>query len=262
MATRREIEISISGKWAPTLHEGSSELPNDIIHLWVLHVSGLDLKVCSGLLSTGELDRAARYRRNEDRDSFLASHGVLRFLAAAYVGVDQQDLQFAIGAHGKPRLEPASGVDFNLAHSGDLIALAFVRRRPLGIDIEQTRTYAQLSETACRFLCAEEAEEVASMDVGEQTRALVRTWTRKEAIVKATGEGLSMALDGFRVAVLPHEHPAVVHFGGDRNAAKEWILTDLPVPEGYAGSLAYCGQPCRVLSFSIADLPLLRKSIS
>lgn len=91
----------------------------------------------------------------------------------------------------------ASGVDFNLVHSGDLIALAFARHRPLGIDLEQIRPFAQSNEIARRFLCAQEAEEIASLEVAEQSRASFRCWTRKEAIVKATGEGLSAPLDGF-----------------------------------------------------------------
>lgn len=236
------------------IHTGTLELLADEVHLWILPVPSLDLEVCARLLTSEELARATRFRKHRDSASFIASHGAVRSLLARYTQRQPSAIQIAFGPQGKPRLEPPQDVEFNMTHSGDWIALAFSHGCPVGVDLEFMRPFEQLEETADRFFCADEAREIASLEGKEQQCAFFRCWTRKEAILKATGEGLSARLNDFRVTVLPHEHARVLHAAGDR-AHDKWVLHDLALEAGYAGALAYCGDPRRIRQFSIAEFP-------
>jgi 4'-phosphopantetheinyl transferase len=232
----------------------------DNVHVWVLQISAVDLEPCARLMDREELDRAERFRRSQDHDSFIVSHGVLRYLLGTYLQQEPVAIRFVSGAQGKPLLESETGVEFNITHSGDLTAMAFSSRCPVGIDLERIRPFAQLEQIARDFLSAEEASEITSLDGAEQRRAFFRCWTRKEAILKATGEGLSASLDSFRVTLLPEAPARLVHIGGNDEAAEPWVLQDLTLPQDYTGALAYRGQPRRATQFSNADLPQFRQS--
>jgi 4'-phosphopantetheinyl transferase len=96
-----------------------------------------------------------------------------------------------------------------------------------------------MDSIAQKFFCAEEAAELASLPETEQTDAFYRCWTRKEAYVKAEGQGLSLLLDSFQVTLRQGDPARFVHIGGDRAAADSWTLHDLGSIPGYAGALAY-----------------------
>jgi 4'-phosphopantetheinyl transferase len=232
----------------------------DNVHVWVVQISAVDLELCTRLMVREELDRVARFCRSEDHDSFIVSHGVLRYLLGAYLQKDPMAIRFMFGPQGKPLLELEAGLEFNITHSGDLAAMAFSSRCPIGLDLERVHPFAQLEQIARHFLSAEEASEITSLHGAEQRRAFFRCWTRKEAILKATGEGLSASLDGFRVTLLPEEPARLVHIRGNDEAAEPWVLQDLTLPQDYTGALAYRGQPRRATQFSIADLPQFTKS--
>jgi 4'-phosphopantetheinyl transferase len=231
----------------------------DNVHVWVLQISAVDLEPCSRLMVREELDRVAQFCRGEDHDSFIVSHGVLRYLLGKYLQQEPVAIRFVAGAQGKPLLEEEASVEFNITHSGDLAAMAFSSRCPVGIDLERIRPFARLEQIARHFLSAEEASEITSLDGAEQRGAFYRCWTRKEAILKATGEGLSASLDSFRVTLLREEPARLVHIRGNDEAAEPWVLQDLTLPQDYTGALAYRGQVLRTTQFSIADLPQFRK---
>src|SRR5262249_20133919 len=150
------------------------------------------------ILAPDEKERAARFHFEHLRSAFIAARGVLRCLLGGYLNRHPGRVQFRYGARGKPALEPDAGIEFNLAHSGGLAVLAFASGCPIGVDLEQIRPIPELREIAARFFCAEEAAEIASLPSGERQRSFFRCWTRKEAYIKATGDGLSAPLDQFR----------------------------------------------------------------
>jgi 4'-phosphopantetheinyl transferase len=100
---------------------------------------------------------------------------------------------------------------------------------------------ADILDIAQRFFCPAEANELISLPANQRERAFFHCWTRKEAYIKALGEGLSAPLDRFQVTLRPGEPASVIHVAGDTNAARTWRLYDLELSPGYVGALAYHG---------------------
>jgi 4'-phosphopantetheinyl transferase len=110
-----------------------------------------------------------------------------------------------------------------------------------------------MQDIASRFFCPEEAAEISSLPVNEHERAFFSCWTRKEAYLKATGDGLSTPLDQFRVTLKPTEPAKFVHFRQDTREAEKWTLHDLRLTSGYAAALAYRDRPRRLQVFPTID---------
>lgn len=212
---------------------------------------------CRSILENDERSRADRFLREEDRDRFLASHAGLRLILGAALGIRANDVCFAQGKAGKPELSGAHGsnLNFNLSHSGQW-GLVGVSRLPIGVDVERLRPINGL-DLARRFFAKREAEnldskELAGVPEREHRAAFYACWTRKEAVVKAIGLGLSFPLDKFSVT-LPPDPPAVEEFAHDGVVASDWTLLHLePGPE-HVGAAAIADPKHE---FELRSLPL------
>jgi 4'-phosphopantetheinyl transferase len=190
------------------------------------------------VLSPDERDRAARFRFPHLRDSFILARGCLRLLLGRYLNVSPAGIQFRYGAKGKPSID---GVDFNMSHSGGLAVFAFTRGCELGVDVEKMRPLDDMQNIANRFFCREEAMELMSLPPEQREHAFFLCWTRKEAYIKAVGDGLSVPLDSFRVTLKPLESAQFLHIAQDPQVAKGWTLHNFQLNSGYAAALAYYG---------------------
>ena len=184
--------------------------------------------------------------------SFIVARGVLRTLLGHYLKTPPRDLHFNYGAKGKPSLAGAR-IQFNASHSGDLALLAFTLDCELGVDAEVIRPMPDIEDIAKRFFSTEETAELMSLSAAQREQGFFLCWTRKEAYIKATGEGLSAPLDGFRVTLRPGETARIVHFGHDIDAARAWSLHNLDPAPGYAGALAYRDAPRPFKKFPLAN---------
>lgn len=180
-------------------------------------------------LSADELERAGRYRVESARRSFVAVRAALRRVLGARLGLAPAEVRLAVDGYGRPSVD--GPVSFNVSHSGalGLIAVADGERR-VGIDVEQVRPETDFRSLAARFFHPEEAAAI-----GDRRDAFFRCWTRKEAVVKALGHGLSHPLDGFVVEV-DAEGPRAV--GGLPGLS----VTGLEIDRGYAAGLAADGE--------------------
>lgn len=174
------------------------ELPAGACHVWLARPSAASPWLLN-LLDAEERGRHARFRNGPDRSRFLAAHSLVRLLLARYCGADPANLRFAMhcgacgGAHGKPYLvDPAGDLEFSLSHAGDRVAVA-VARAPVGVDVEAPYAFADWPELVPEILDAEERRALARRTVAERPAMLQRYWTCKEAILKATGIGLSVS---------------------------------------------------------------------
>jgi len=141
-----------------------------------------------------------------------------------------------------------------MTHSGDVAMIALTLGREIGVDVEQIRPLSDMERIADRFFCPEEASEVMAVPHVERARAFFRCWTRKEAYIKATGDGLSAPLSSFRVTVRPELPARFVSVQHSAAEAEAWTLHDLQVAVGYAAALAYRDQQRSLDMFSLADL--------
>jgi len=191
------------------------------------------------VLTPDEADRAGRFHFDRDRRSFVIARGALRMLLGSYLGIAPESVPFKYGSKGKPALAQTSTLEFNASHSGGLAVFAFTDGCELGIDVEQIRPIPDGIAIAHRFFSSEEVSDLLALPVKEQERAFYLCWSRKEAYIKATGDGLSTPLDQFRVTLTPDRPVRFVHLGHSTAAAERWTLHDLQIDPGYAAALAY-----------------------
>ena len=127
---------------------------------------------------------------------------------------------------------------FNLSHSGDLALIAVGRDAPIGVDIEQVRCIEDADAIAQRFFAPREVDVYMSIPERNRRVPFFNSWTRKEAVAKATGDGLSLALDRIEVSMLPGEPARVLAHGSDPEGALGWTLAHVEPASGFVGAVA------------------------
>jgi 4'-phosphopantetheinyl transferase len=225
----------------PHIADCSLELAGRIVHVWPVRTVASN-EVTSWLervLAPDEKDRAARFKFNHLRHSFILARGALRILLGCYLKASPASIQFKYGSKGKPTLAAPPLLDFNASHSGGLAVFAFTASCEIGVDVEHIRPLPDMQNIADRFFCSEEAAELMSLTANQREHAFFLCWTRKEAYIKAIGDGLSAPLDDFRVTVQPGQPAQFIHIAHDANDAKDWTLSDLELAPNYAAALAY-----------------------
>ena len=157
-------------------------------------------------LSDAERQRAERFRFERDRRRFIVARARLRELLAARLDATPQAVEFAYGNNGKPSLAQRyadRGWRFNVAHCDDVALYAFARDGDVGIDIEAIRPVCEADAIAARFFSCREYAAYAALAPRDRPLGFLECWTRKEAVVKALGDGLCMPLDEFDVSRAP-----------------------------------------------------------
>jgi 4'-phosphopantetheinyl transferase len=191
-----------------------------------------------------------------DREHFIVARGVLRAILGRYLNRVPECLSFSYGARGKPALAGESDTDairFSVSHSHGVALYAFTRGREVGIDLERIRCDLAAVEIAERFFSRREVAMLRSLPTAVQHQAFFRCWTRKEAYIKAKGEGLSLPLDQFDVSLAPEEPAAVLGAQRDPSEASRWSLQDLAPAPGYAAALAAEGHGWRLACWQWSD---------
>ena len=230
---RKSVAMAID---ADALHE----LRAGDVHVWYVDLAidaGTLGRLAAGL-SASERARAGRFKLERDARRFVVARSAVRAVLGRYLGVAARDLTFTYGTYGKPALERAhAALGFNVSHSGDLAVLAVGWNRAVGVDVEARRPLPDLAALAARVFAPAERAVLDALAAIDQPAAFFRGWTRKEAFIKATGQGLAQPLSGFVVSLGPDEAARFVDIGGDTAALARWTLHDLTPREGYAGAL-------------------------
>jgi 4'-phosphopantetheinyl transferase len=214
------------------------------VHVWQrrLECPPLEVEFYRQVLSPDEVTRARRFRFDSDRNEFIVGRGTLRTLLGQYLSVPPNDLHFSYSAFGRPCVvdhKAAAALDFNISHSGGMALLAFARGRQIGVDIERVRQDFMIGEIADRFFSAAERAALRELPEDQRHAAFFRCWTRKEAFIKALGEGLSHPLDQFDVSLNPNTPAALLATRPDANEAQRWTLWDIEVPYDYVAALVF-----------------------
>ena len=212
------------------------ELPENQVQVWRTALPRTEQEAAPylPLLSPDEQARAGRFILPRSRAAFVGARGTLRLLLGRYLGIDPAQLRFCYSPQGKPALE-GHDLCFNLSHSGSLALHAFSRRLPLGIDVERLRPEVADAQIARRFFSPREVAALELVAPQRRTEAFFTCWTRKEAYLKARGEGLSLGLDAFAVSL---DEPAVLlHSDQGEGECRRWRLCALRPGPGYVGAL-------------------------
>lgn len=203
------------------------------------------------LLDEDERARAARLRFDQHRRRFVHAHAALRVILARYTGRPPSALSFVRGPQGKPALagEPAPDVDFNLSHAHELAVLAVVRGRRVGVDLERLDGRRDTPGLVQRYFSAREREALAAVPASGAQRAFYDCWVRKEAYLKARGEGLTRSLEGFSVSVAPDDDPVSVLDEDWPDPASDWCMRPLAARSGYVAAAVASGGYFDLASF-------------
>lgn len=220
-----------------------SKLGDREIHVWAASLSPTPekLKLLAQALTPDEMARATRYLREQDHARFIAGRGQLRHLLGHYLDCAPGELAFEFSARGKPELaglEPGKSLEFNLAHSENLVLYAITRHCPVGVDVEWVRPMKDAGAIAERFFSAQESAGLRTLPENEQLAAFFRLWTRKEAWLKATSQGIAEALNQVEVTYLPDEPARLTRLFGETKDLDKWKLWDLSPASNYAAALA------------------------
>jgi len=230
------------------------------VHLWSANLNPPAWQVdrLYPLLSPDEVDRAERYRFPQHRRRSIVRRGLLRLLIGSYLDLDPAGVRFSYGKRDKPSV--AEGSDgatcaaerfhFNLSDSEDLVLYAFAFGCELGVDAEMLRTISDAESISKNFFSAQECEVLLGVEPERRSEAFLNCWTRKEAYIKAIGEGLSEPLDRFSVTLRPGEPARFLHFADRPEEVAAWSLFHLLPAPGAVGALALRGQGWKLCSRS------------
>ena len=228
------------------------DLGEQDLHIWPVPLTASDAAIAAfeRMLSPEEAHRCQRFHFQQHRRSYTISHGVLRALLGRYLKTSPEKIDFRYERAGKPALAiPATNLTFNMAHSGEFAVYAFARNCRVGIDVERVRPLADLETIATRFFSPEECSQVLELDTAERVLAFFRCWTRKEAYIKAVGDGLSMPLDRFQVSLAASAPAAVVRPA--EGQVGPWRMHHFEPHEEYIGAVAYDGAVRRIYTWPL-----------
>jgi len=232
-----------NGQWASP--PSRPALDAHEIHVWRVALDQPDWLVeqLRQWLASDEQARASRFYFDHDRTRYIVGRGALRSILSGYLGTEPNQLQFEYGLHGKPALTASCGqIHFNTSHSKGLGLCAVTRQCELGVDLELVRLVIDAEQIAQRFFSAQENAVFQSLPVEQRQAAFSYCWTRKEAFIKAIGEGLSHPLDQFDVSFAPGEPAKFLSIGGSAQNALGWSLFSLTPGSNYVGALAVEGR--------------------
>ena len=209
------------------------------VHIWraALDLPSRSIQELKEKLSIDELVRAERFRFERDRNRFIVRLGILRTILGFYMGVEPDEVRFCYGNHGKPRLRNAfgkTGINFNLSHSEGLALYVFSRDHEIGIDVERIHDIPEMEEIVERFFSGKENVVFRALPRSKKREAFFNCWTRKEAFIKAIGEGLFYPLDKFDVSFTPDEPSRLLSIDGDSEKASQWFMLNLKPASGFS----------------------------
>jgi 4'-phosphopantetheinyl transferase len=205
-----------------------------------LEGGGLAVRASAALLSEGERRRADRFAFDRDRRRFILARAGLRRLLGARLGVGPESIDLVYGPHGKPalgsRLAP-SGLRFNLSHRDDVAVYAFSREGDVGVDVEAVRRLDDADRIAARIFSPRENEAYQALGPADRPLGFFNCWTRKEAFVKATGDGLSRPLDGFDVSLAPGDPARILRVDETPGDDCGWRMESFSPAPGFVAAV-------------------------
>jgi 4'-phosphopantetheinyl transferase len=210
------------------------------MHELVVDSLEVDAGPLTGLLSADERSRAGRFAFERDRRRYIVARARLRQLLGERLGVAPGSLQFVYNPHGKPALARRPGqrdLRFNVSHSGELAAYAFAEGRDVGVDVEAVRELPDADDIAMRFFSRRERAAYMRLPARERPQGFFNCWTRKEAFIKALGEGLSHPLERFDVSLAPGEPARFLRVGETSGRDCGWWMESFSPVTGYVAAV-------------------------
>jgi 4'-phosphopantetheinyl transferase len=223
------------------------ELADHDIHIYCVSLDVGDGAAFERVLSDDERVRAARFRFAVDRQRFIARRARLRQLLNHYTKLHPAQLSFNYTPYNKPYLQNYP-IEFNLSDSEHLALYAFAHV-PIGIDIEYVHMMTDMDDVAAVMFSGAEIAVYKALPDAQKAEGFFSCWTRKEAFIKAVGEGLSYPLADFDVTLKPDEPAKLLRIRDDIRADETWSLYDLHPASDFRAALAVRGHGWKISCF-------------
>ncbi len=238
-----------------------------VIDVWTLDldIPQEQIPADEALLDDAERDRAGRFRSPDDRRRFIARRAALRRVLAQYTDDEPVSLRFIANAFGKPALAgetDCDGLRFNASHSGDLAVVVVTRGRDVGVDIERHRMIDEMAGIARSHFTPAEREALEASAPDERARVFFDLWTRKEALVKAIGTGLSHPLNRIAVSTGPGPLEMLLTLAADNNDPRRWTLAAAGIDTRWSFAVVHEGEPGPRRWFDARGKTIPRRSTS
>ena len=233
--------------------QGKFDVLQDIIpdiHIWSanLDVSCAELSGYYKYLSARERKRMENLKFEKDKNHYVAFRGILRKILSIYTNVPPEAILIRYNDFGKPILQDhADYLYFNSSRSNHLALYIFSGLYEVGIDIEKVKDIGNIKDIILQFFAAEEISDFKKLPPQKLVKTFYKTWTKKEAFIKAIGEGLSFPLNQFQVSIAPTERCKIVQINGKHCAdAAKWSVNEITMFPGYEAAYVYQGHNANV----------------
>ena len=188
-------------------------------------------------LDAQEQERARRFHFDRDRNRFVICHVAMREILGAALGCAPGEIDYTYGPFGKPALADSRELEFNLSHTRGLALIALALGGPLGVDVEAVRRDDPPLDVADRFFSPAELRQLEATSPENKAMAFFRCWTRKEAFIKALGQGLQRDLQSFDVSLAAGDEARLMATRPDPAEAGLWSLANIDVGDPHAAAL-------------------------
>jgi 4'-phosphopantetheinyl transferase len=231
-------------RWDPAPAE--LVLHGNAVHVWLasLDRSPAEVDGLAQVLSEDERLRVGRYVFGRDRRRFTVARALLRVILSDYLHTSPEVLTFCCSPNGKPALSGCwqGSLEFNLSHSHEYALYAVTRGRKVGVDLECIRALPDADDIALRCFSKREIALIEATPSAQRLRAFFECWTRKEAFIKAIGEGLSFPLEAFDASLTFGEQQRLLSIPGALYSESRWTLCALAPDPVYAAALVVEGR--------------------
>jgi 4'-phosphopantetheinyl transferase len=232
--------VSVDDFPAPGNPDGAPvELPSPTgeVALWWAKLAASDEEVArvSGWLAPAEHARAARFGREALSRRYILGRALLRWVLGNALGVSPPAVPIVRGVRGRPQLADGVGIDFNVSHTRDVALIGIAHTRRIGVDVERVDRDVRADGLARKFLTSAEQATLSPLPETERRARFLRYWTCKEAMSKATGDGLSAPMRRLEVRLTDGIE---LTRGPAPYEPARWRLHAVDVPEGYLATLA------------------------
>ena len=210
----------------------------NIVFIFIVNLSTYvnNISKCFDYLSVEEQIQANNYYTKSLRDQYITSHGILRRILSNYTKQSPVNVEFTYNEYGKPFLKD-SNIQFNMSHSHDMVGFAIALDCRVGIDIELHNDNLDVQELNDLVLTSTESQYLSNFKSQEKLKLFYHLWTKKEALVKATGQGLSYPMNTIEAIDLSSGQGIFLANETD-GLQQEWYCYELQTPRNYSSSIA------------------------
>ena len=215
-------------------------LSRDHVDIWFydLKILSTDINNFYSILSVDERVRADKLKVEDKKQQYIISRGCLRQRLGLLTNIDPEDFVFEYLEHGKPVLindARFADITFNVSHSSDFALIAISQKQNIGIDIEKVNHKLDHQALVTRFFSEIEQSEFLTIAEANKAKAFCACWTRKEAFIKAIGDGITYGLDTFDVTINPEIQTSSINL--HKPTSEIWSAQDLHVGDDYMACL-------------------------